>query len=512
MKKHSVVFTMFFVLIISVFLSFSAFATEEEFCDTAIADRLPSYRPDLSDDTAQLFGEQPDILDYLCQNMLNFTARIDISGYGLKTEDIDILNQYYGNVLLMNYELYYVDFAYTYGYSGGRITSVRPVYLVTDKTEIANTIAQMDVVYNDILSLVDNSMTDLEKLITVYNEVILMTCYDYDLVKTTPKDLLLEGTTVCQGYAGVLFELCKRMDIPCGLVRSVEMNHVWNSFYVDGEWYHADATWDDPTAKNSSRMTYTYFLKSNDYYTDSAGHYDFTPLESNSTKYDNYFWNDATSKMVILADQMYFIKGNKYSGTISVFNPDTLAVTDIYKITDKWYTDEQNAYIWNATLSGLEYDKGRLFFNTRTRVMSCKLDGTDVRVECTPTIASTDSVYGCYKKDGKLSYSVGPRKSWSYDDQTQYFIDFPENTKQPFYAVNTYKKDGKNYFSYVNDTDETLSIFAIFKDGNRFDHAEIIPVTEKEGKLELPSSEIEYEFVILNSVFSPFAEKMSVKP
>ena len=278
MKKH--LHISLFVILCALFMMFSlsAFAIEEEFIGYSKASDLPSYMPSVGGD-CELFAETKTIEQHLFENMLNFTAKIDVSNYGITKANIDELNDHFGNALLMNHELYYVDFYYTYWYNGkGLITRVEPNYLVTDKTEIANTIAQIDAAYEKILLLVDDSMTDLEKIITVYNEVILMTCYDYSLEKTTPKDLLFEGITVCQGYAGVLYELCVRMGIPCGLVRSTPMNHVWNAFYIDGEWYHADATWDDPKPKNSSRMTYTYFLKSNDYYINSANHYDFTPL------------------------------------------------------------------------------------------------------------------------------------------------------------------------------------------------------------------------------------------
>ena len=369
----------------------------------------------------------------------------------------------------------------------------------------------MDEVFARLLSKVDDSMTDLEKVLVFYNEVILMTRYDHSLVKNTPKDLLLEGITVCQGYASVIYELCERSGIPCGLVRSEEMNHVWNAFYIDGEWYHADATWDDANPHNSSRATYTYFMKSNDYYLNSANHYAFTPLESDSKKYDDYFWKEATSRMVILADHMFFVSGKGMNGSICVFNPETQTVTELYKFSTVWFTSEAATNCWVATFSGLEYDKGRLFFNTGDSVMSCKLDGTDVKVEYTPSITSAQSVYGCYKKDGKLAYSVGPRNSTNAD-QTQYLIDFPENTMKPFYVVNTFKMDGKNYLSFVNDTDEIVNVFSIFKNVNKFDHAEIVPITESEGKVELPSSDMEYEYVIINSAFSPLAEKKSIQP
>lgn len=63
----------------------------------------------------------------------------------------------------------------------------------------------------------------------------------------------LKGNTgtegpVCEGYARAFKVLCDNEGIPCVLVDGLGNGgaHMWNSVAVDGVWYAADVTWDDP--------------------------------------------------------------------------------------------------------------------------------------------------------------------------------------------------------------------------------------------------------------------------
>lgn len=62
---------------------------------------------------------------------------------------------------------------------------------------------------------------------------------------------------VCEGYAKAFKVLCDRLNIACVMVTGSTYNgpendlgyHAWNSFRIDGVWYGADITWNDPTIK-----------------------------------------------------------------------------------------------------------------------------------------------------------------------------------------------------------------------------------------------------------------------
>lgn len=72
----------------------------------------------------------------------------------------------------------------------------------------------------------------------------------------------LQGSTgadgpVCEGYARAFKVLCDKVEIPCVLVDGLGDGgaHMWNSVAVDGVWYAADVTWDDPTGGNSGAVS-----------------------------------------------------------------------------------------------------------------------------------------------------------------------------------------------------------------------------------------------------------------
>ena len=67
------------------------------------------------------------------------------------------------------------------------------------------------------------------------------------------------GTTQCAGYAKLFEMMLTRYDIQSIGVFSYE--HGWNIVNINGEWYNADATWDDGKAtKNYLNRSDSYFL------------------------------------------------------------------------------------------------------------------------------------------------------------------------------------------------------------------------------------------------------------
>ena len=72
----------------------------------------------------------------------------------------------------------------------------------------------------------------------------------------------LKGSTgtegpVCEGYARAFKVLCDNEEIPCVLVDGLGGGgaHMWNSVAVDGVWYAADVTWDDPTGGSGGAIS-----------------------------------------------------------------------------------------------------------------------------------------------------------------------------------------------------------------------------------------------------------------
>ncbi|MCI8515222.1 MAG: hypothetical protein HFI93_11465 [Lachnospiraceae bacterium] len=90
---------------------------------------------------------------------------------------------------------------------------------------------------------------DYNKIKYIYEYVILST--EYDLEAEDNQNIcsvLLNGRSVCQGYALTVQYLLERMGISCVTVTGKANGelHAWNLVWADGEPYYLDATWGDP--------------------------------------------------------------------------------------------------------------------------------------------------------------------------------------------------------------------------------------------------------------------------
>lgn len=73
---------------------------------------------------------------------------------------------------------------------------------------------------------------------------------------------LMNGIAVCDGYAKALKLLLDQMEISSLLVYGTarDINHSWNLVKFENEYYHVDATWDDPDLKHVfEEKLYIYF-------------------------------------------------------------------------------------------------------------------------------------------------------------------------------------------------------------------------------------------------------------
>lgn len=68
--------------------------------------------------------------------------------------------------------------------------------------------------------------------------------YDYTYSFYGAQDVLYRGTGVCDSYSKAFWFLMDAAGIEHQ--RAESDTHAWNTIKLDGEWYHVDATWDDP--------------------------------------------------------------------------------------------------------------------------------------------------------------------------------------------------------------------------------------------------------------------------
>jgi transglutaminase-like putative cysteine protease len=168
------------------------------------------------------------------------------------------------------------------GYNGTEVEQVKPYTEVISLPELYTAIEKnYDVIINDakvaavyekakdiISSVTNSSMSELEKELAIHEYVVKNTAYDFDnyINERVPEDsytaygTLINGKAVCQGYADTMKLLLNLAGIEAQVVVGYAGEpHAWNMVKIDGEYYHLDATWDDPVPDAGNKVRYTYF-------------------------------------------------------------------------------------------------------------------------------------------------------------------------------------------------------------------------------------------------------------
>lgn len=105
-------------------------------------------------------------------------------------------------------------------------------------------------------------ITRHEKFKSIHDYLANNIVYDDTISQSNIFDVygaLINGVSVCEGYAEAFKLLCDREGLPCLTVVGTGNGgaHKWNMVQMeDGEWYTLDATWDDQI----SNIYYSYFI------------------------------------------------------------------------------------------------------------------------------------------------------------------------------------------------------------------------------------------------------------
>ncbi|KUP22069.1 stalk domain-containing protein [Paenibacillus sp. DMB5] len=141
-------------------------------------------------------------------------------------------------------------------------SNLNKVSIISVKTESAFE-QKLNEIYT---SIIDPSMTDLQKVYTLNKYIVNHVTYDFDNFMNdtipkesyTPEGALLKGVAVCQGYAEAMKLLLDKAGIENTIIIG-EANgakgwegHAWNLVKLDGEYYHVDTTWNDRDLIRSS--------------------------------------------------------------------------------------------------------------------------------------------------------------------------------------------------------------------------------------------------------------------
>jgi len=143
-----------------------------------------------------------------------------------------------------------------------------------DKETCDNMLDEVNLAIEDFNSHITPDMDEYEIERTLYNLLAQRTEYNKAAV-SDPKDhpeayniygALVSKSAVCEGYARAFQLLLRKNDMQSTICygtsnreeyRDMDVGHAWNVVRVNGEWYHADVTWD--SSANQERNMHIYF-------------------------------------------------------------------------------------------------------------------------------------------------------------------------------------------------------------------------------------------------------------
>lgn len=329
-----------------------------------------------------------------------------LAGYGIKSKDIihifsDVINSspelfYAGNKIS-----YYID-------PWDNVTSINLNYTMPkEEAEEATVTYEQEIDY--IVSLVSPTLSDVEKALFVHDYMISSFSYDESATNFDVISLFRERTGVCQAYSLAYMAVLRELGIEAAMVTSDEMMHAWNLVKIDGEWYHVDLSFDDPTPDRPGRVMHDNFLLDDDgIRATSTPHYGWGSSERcNSATFHGKIWNNVRSRMLWLDGQWYYIDETSRALIASSFSG--AGRTEVYRFPERWQADNKSGTYYVGVFSGISECFGYIFVNTPYEVIIYTPDTghTNVFLELTQSdVASEGKIFGSTIYKYALEYSV----------------------------------------------------------------------------------------------------------
>ncbi len=152
--------------------------------------------------------------------------------------------------------LFWVETAYGCKYGpDGRVVEISLQYNETSK-KAEQSKQKFEEKAEEILSVARTLSSDYEKEKYVHDRLAAKVSYDSSAaMNQSAYSALVNGKTVCAGYARAFQYLMQQLGIPCYYCRGYSgENHAWNIIELYGDYYNVDLTWDDTVPGN-----YDYF-------------------------------------------------------------------------------------------------------------------------------------------------------------------------------------------------------------------------------------------------------------
>ncbi len=340
-------------------------------------------------------------------------ASINVSACQINRADIF---NYYVEVLGEHPELFYAMRELRWSYNSSDIVlNITPLYQHSSDEEIQRFYDTADAV----VAQVDPNWSDEQKLLFLHD--YLVTHCDYDTTHTyhCAYDALVDGCSVCEGYANAYRYLTGLVGIEALYISSDALNHAWNLVHLSSGDYYIDCTWDDPVDNRyEAYCEHTNFLRSrNGMYetghnrTDWMTTYNvnaYTNLPG-STAYDNAWWLPVLTAIPMIGNTCAYAKptdqNNIYLRT-GLFDAETTVPLDD---SARWHVWDSGTAYYATSYISVTAMNGTFYFSEPDTFWSLTTAG---QIEKVYTLSAEEKevgyIYGVLKQtDSSLIYNLG---------------------------------------------------------------------------------------------------------
>lgn len=383
--------------------------------------------------------------DYIVNALKEGSRRIDVTAYQIPSSQVRV----YDDILKMHQELFYVDGGYTCVCANVKNKEIVKYYVPSylfhidengingpTKDEMAMLCAELEAAAEKAAACAEPGMKPYEKALAVHDYLVLNCKYDDEnyMANTIPKvsftayGALVNGTAVCEGYSYAFRYIMYKLGIPCLLVTSGEMDHMWNIVQLDGKWYHVDATWDDPTPDRIGKAGHMYFLLSDSKISkklesSSEPHLpwvvfdgtDEVAISADSNKYDGAFWadNKIRSAICFCNGGWYYSKYQKdengFAAAVKLVRRENL-LNGTEKVVDTAPAWTNGKSFWTSSFMYLAKSGNNLYYNTSTEIRRLDKDGAIGAFSLKEALGGMQ-IFGFSMQDGNFLYA--PYASYS---------------------------------------------------------------------------------------------------
>ena len=155
-------------------------------------------------------------------------------------------------------ELFWMETGYSSKYlANGQCVEIDLKYNST-ANDLENARQSFDAAAQNLLSGAENLGSDHEKEKYIHDALAAAVTYDLSAdMNQSAYSALVNGKSVCAGYARAYQYLLQQLGIPCYYCTGYSGgNHAWNIVKLDDAYYNVDVTWDD-----ADTIRYDYFNK-----------------------------------------------------------------------------------------------------------------------------------------------------------------------------------------------------------------------------------------------------------